>query len=184
MIISIRHLQKEDVTAVHEMMGQQSVIEGTMRLPYAPIEYAQNRLEQTEDAVRLVAVTEDEIVVGFLELLTFLKYPRHNHCAEINFVMVHEDWQNHGIGRQLMNTVIELAEQWMQISRLSLIVWADNHRAIHLYEEMGFEIEGTMVDYAFRNGRLINAHMMGRIKTNQASDTGNQNQAFQFNTAW
>ncbi|MEM7336133.1 MAG: GNAT family N-acetyltransferase [Chloroflexota bacterium] len=184
MMISVRHMQKEDVTAVHQIMGQQSVIDGTMRLPYAPIEYAQSRFEQTDGFVRLVAETDKNEVVGFLELMTFLKYPRHNHCAEINFVMVHEKWQNHGVGRQLMDAVIDLAEQWMQIERLSLIVWADNHGAIHLYEQMGFEIEGTMPNYAFRNGRYINAHMMGRLKMVPVDDALAQKQSVQLNSIW
>jgi len=70
-----------------------------------------------------------------------------------------------------------LAEQWMQIERLSLVVWTNNPGAIHLYEKMGFAIEGTMPAYAFHNGRYLDAYVMGRLKQNR---NGLVNDVFQF----
>ena len=164
MSILIRHFQTDDVTAVHEMCSSQTVINGTMRLPYQSLEYTRQRVEPKEGVIRLVAVTADDEVVGYSELITYPTVPRHRHVGEVNMIMVREGWQNQGIGRQLMHGMIDLADQWLQITRLGLIVWTDNERAIHLYQEMGFVVEGTMPHYAFGAGEFIDAHMMGRLR--------------------
>lgn len=166
MNISIRHLQPEDFSAVHEMCGQQTVINGTMRLPYQSVAYTRQRFEAAEGVIQLVATADDE-VVGFAELITHPRAPRHRHAAEISMIMVREGWQHQGIGRQLMAAMVDLAEQWLQITRLSLVVWADNERAIRLYRQMGFEIEGTMPEYVFRAGSYIDAYLMGRLSPNR-----------------
>ena len=167
MNISIRHLQPEDVNAVHEMCSSQTVINGTMRLPYQALDYTRRRVEPVDGIIRLVAVADEE-VVGYSELITYPNVPRHRHAGEVNMIMVREGWQNQGVGRQLMEAMVDLADQWLQITRLSLIVWTDNHRAVHLYQEMGFEIEGTMPEYAFRAGTYIDAYQMGRLSPNRA----------------
>jgi putative acetyltransferase len=58
--------------------------------------------------------------------------------------------------------VIELADDWLDLQRLGLIVFVDNTHAIELYQRLGFEIEGTMRDYVYKRGQFIDAHVMGR----------------------
>lgn len=169
MNIHIRHLQPEDGTAVHEMCSSQTVINGTMRLPYQSLAYTKTRIADAEGTVKLVALLEDE-VVGYSELITYPNVPRHRHAGEINMIMVREGWQGRGIGRQLMGAMIDLAEQWLQITRLSLTVWADNENAIHLYQQIGFTIEGTMPAYVFRAGGYVDAHIMGRLSPKHVSN--------------
>ena len=168
MTISIRHLQAEDATAVHEMCSSETVINGTMRLPYQSLDYTRKRVEPADGVVKLVAITAEGGVVGYSELITYPNVPRHRHAGEVNMIMVRESWQNQGVGRLLMEAMVELAEQWLQLTRLSLTVWADNERAIHLYQEMGFSIEGTMPEYVFRAGQYIDAYLMGRLAPTRA----------------
>ena len=52
----------------------------------------------------------------------------------------------------------------LQLKRLELSVYADNARAIALYERFGFEREGLMRAYAWRNGRHVDAVAMARLK--------------------
>lgn len=77
-------------------------------------------------------------------------------------IAVRDDMQGQGVGRKLMQAMLELADQWLQITKLGLIVWEDNCSGIRLYKGVGFVIEGTLADYAFREGKYINAHVMGR----------------------
>ena len=128
MNIQIRHLQPEDVTAVHQMCSSQTVIDGTMRLPYQSLAYTKERVAPANGTIKLVAVLDEE-VVGYSELITYPNVARHRHVGEINMIMVREGWQGRGIGRQLMAAMIDLAEQWLQITRLGLIAWTDNKNA-------------------------------------------------------
>ena len=170
--IKIRHLQSFDLADVHEIFKGQSIIDGTMSLPFEPLEYTKRRLELSDDTIKLVAVVQDdhgkETVVGFSKMVTYPNSPRHRHVGEIDFMLIHEAWQGKGIGRQLMNALIDLAEKWLQITRLTLFVWTDND-AIHLYHKLGFEIEGTLPEFAFRDGRYIDAHIMGRLVSKRAN---------------
>jgi putative acetyltransferase len=51
-----------------------------------------------------------------------------------------------------------------EVTRTELTVLTDNQRAISLYREFGFEIEGTLRKYAFRNGEFVDAYVMARLK--------------------
>ena len=112
---------------------------------------------------QLIAEVDGE-VAGFIELVTYPDEPRHRHVGEINLVATHERFSGQGIGRALMTSVIELADDWLNIVRLGLTVFVDNPRAIELYERLGFEIEGTLRGYGFKRGELVDAHVMSRLR--------------------
>jgi len=57
------------------------------------------------------------------------------------FVYIHQEYQNVGLGAALMNQAIALARE-RRLHRVELTVVADNHRAIRLYEKVGFQREG------------------------------------------
>jgi len=42
-------------------------------------------------------------------------------------------------------------------------------RAVALYRRFGFEIEGTLRDYALRDGRYVDAYMMARLRDEEPS---------------
>jgi len=49
------------------------------------------------------------------------------------------------------------------VLRLELTVYADNARAIALYESLGFRHEGRHVGYALRDGHYVDALSMARL---------------------
>lgn len=143
-----------------------------MRLPYGSLDATRKRLEPKDGVIRLAALAGaecDSEVVGFSELYTFPSAPRHNHVGEINMIVTAEEWQGKGVGRALMGAMVDLADNWLRIRRLSLVVWTTNDSAVHLYRQFGFDVEGTMPDYAFREGEFIDAFMMGRLNRSAAS---------------
>jgi putative acetyltransferase len=128
-------------------------------------------LAPSDCVIKLVALVDEEIV-GFAELITYPHVPRHRHAGDINMICVHDKMQGKGIGRALMEAMVDLADQWLQLTKLNLIVWADNESAIYLYRQFGFVIEGTMTDYVFREGDYINAHVMGCISPHRRRAEG------------
>lgn len=68
-----------------------------------------------------------------------------------------------GVGRALMNAAISWAEESPRIKKLSLNVFDDNPRAIHLYTTLGFVEEGRRLgEYRERDGRLRGDVLMAR----------------------
>ena len=77
---------------------------------------------------------------------------------------VHDDWQGRGVGSALMAALVDLAENWIDVQRIELTVYADNAAAVHLYKKFGFEVEGTLRSYAFRHGVYVDAYYMARLR--------------------
>ena len=78
-------------------------------------------------------------VVGHLQMFR-IPYERRKGVAEL-FIYIHQDFQNIGLGTIMMKRAIELANE-RGFHRLGLTVVADNHRAIKVYEKVGFKKEG------------------------------------------
>ncbi|MFN8455800.1 MAG: GNAT family N-acetyltransferase [Anaerolineae bacterium] len=136
---------------------------GTLQLPYQSRDDLKKKLENPPAGLyRLVAVVkESQKVVGMIGLHT--EQGRRAHAAYLG-MSVHDDYQNQGIGSKLMAAVIDLAENWLNLTRLELTVYIDNPRAVHLYEKYGFVVEGTLRKYALRAGEYVDAYTMARIR--------------------
>ncbi|MNE93505.1 putative acetyltransferase YhhY [compost metagenome] len=64
----------------------------------------------------------------------------------------------------MLATVLDLADNWMNVQRVELSVYADNDAAIGLYRKFGFETEGLFRQYAVRDGQLVDALSMARLR--------------------
>ena len=160
---AVRPVTERDHAAIHEILTSPAVIEGTMRVPHAALHTTVERLTPQPGTYHLVADVDGR-AVGLAELITYPTEPRHRHVGELNLVATHPAWGRQGIGRSLMNAVLELADDWLRLHRLGLVVFVDNVHAIELYAELGFVVEGTLRAYGFKRGRFVDAHVMARVR--------------------
>ena len=77
---------------------------------------------------------------------------------------VRDDHAGRGIGQRLVDGVLDIADNWLALTRVELTVFSDNTRAISLYERSGFVAEGTLQRYAFRDGEYVDALTMARLR--------------------
>ena len=168
MTIAIRHIEPSDYEALHKIFSGPKVVWGVLQIPFPSAEMWRKRLaEPPEGLYMLVACVDDEIV-GQIGLHTSPNRPRRRHVGQIG-MMVRDDWQGQGVGTALMQAAIELADKWLNLSRLELDVYTDNEPAIKLYRKFGFTIEGTAVNYAFRDGQFVDVYLMARLRKQQNS---------------
>jgi putative acetyltransferase len=132
-------------------------------LPLQSAEAWRKRLSEPPDGLILLVACVDGEVVGNLGLETFSNRPRVRHAGTIGMA-VRDDWQGKGVGTSLMKAVLDLADNWLNLSRIELQVYADNSAAVALYKRFGFEIEGTHRCYAFRDGEYVDAYSMARLR--------------------
>lgn len=160
--ISVRAFEMGDWEDVAEIFLAPNCRWGTLQMPYQSRDDIKKKLaEPPPDIHRLVAVlNKEQKVIGILGLHRHRH--RRAHAAGIG-MSIHDDYQNQGVGSKLLQSAIELAEQWLNLKRLELIVYTDNPRAIHLYEKFNFVIEGTLRNYAFRDGEYVDAYTMARV---------------------
>ena len=60
--------------------------------------------------------------------------------------------------------LIDLADDWLGLTRLELDVMVDNEAAIALYERAGFVEEGVARAAVIREGVLVDTLWMARVK--------------------
>ena len=162
MNILIRRAEPTDYEAVRQVFAGPRAVWGTLQLPFPSAEGWRKRLEPAEGVFSLVACVENE-VVGQLGLHTFPNAPSRRHVGQIGMA-VRDDWQGKGAGTALMLAVIDLADKWLNLERLELDVYTDNEPAVRLYKKFGFVIEGTLISFAFRDGRYVDGYMMARLR--------------------
>jgi len=134
-----------------------------MRVPFSGIHVTRDRLAPRPGVHQVVAEIEGD-VVGFAELLTEPDEPRQRHVGDLNMVATHADWLGRGVGRALTEAIVDLGFNWLNLTRIGLIVFTDNAVAIKLYESLGFNLEGTMPKLGYGSGAWMDAHMMGLIR--------------------
>ncbi len=164
MDIHVRHAEPDDFQAMHQIYSQPGVIRGTMQLPFSSPEKRRKFLADIPEGTYSLVACVDEQVIGQLNLNTYPNSPRRRHMGTIGMA-VHDEWQGKGVGTRLMQAALELADRWLNLRRVQLEVFTDNQPAIRLYQKAGFEIEGTLRDFAFRDGEFVDVYVMGRLRS-------------------
>ncbi len=158
--IEIRAARPSDAEAIAAIANLPGFRAGTLRLPFQSVEETRQWLDKHDPAaVRLVAALDGQIVgnAGMQRLAG-----RKIHSANIG-MGVRDDFTGCGIGSALLAALIDTADNWLAIKRLELTVYVDNAPAIRLYEKFGFETEGRLRAFAFRNGDYVDAFTMARL---------------------
>jgi putative acetyltransferase len=159
--ILIRAMEPADIPDLTEAWNQPRAYAGTLQLPYTSLDARQKRSATLgPDVTRLVAVIEGR-AIGMIGLERFLG--RRSHVGSIGMA-VHDAYAGRGAGTALIAAVVSLADNWLNLRRLELNVYADNARAIALYERFGFEREGLHRDYAWRDGAYVDSLAMARLR--------------------
>jgi putative acetyltransferase len=163
MNITIRRAEPGDAGAITAVHAGPKAIRGTLQLPYPSQELWRKRLADPLDGhYHLVACVDGE-VLGNLGLDTNPHSARRRHVGSIGMA-VRDDWQGKGLGTALMQAAVDLADNWLNLTRLELDVFTDNEPAIGLYKKFDFVIEGTRVGYAFRDGAFVDTYLMARLR--------------------
>lgn len=160
--IVIRHAIPEDAAALTRLYSQPEPQASTLHLPYQSPTLWQERLSNLRPGVQMLVAHIDDHLAGQLTL-EMLAVARRRHCATFG-MGVDSAFQRRGVGSALMAAMVDLCDNWLQVTRIELTVFADNPKAIGLYQKFGFEIEGTARRFAVREGERVDAHYMARLK--------------------
>jgi len=161
--LQIRRAEPDDSSGLHEIFGCPKVVAGTLQLPYPSLEDWRRQVAGVGEGIYSLVAVVGARVVGSLAVQTFPKRPRRWHAGTIG-MGVHDEWQGKGVGTELLRAGVDLADKWLNLTRLELEVYVDNEPAIRLYERFGFEREGVLRQYAFRDGVYVDAYAMARLR--------------------
>ena len=108
----------------------------------------------------VVAEIEGKIIATSGIDIDYSGHDRTKHIANFGIAIL-DGFRSEGIGSQLIDTMIDHAKNYLSgISMIKLTVFAENQRAIGLYEKNGFIKVGTIPNGVKRKGQLSGHDIM------------------------
>lgn len=111
-----------------------------------------------ENGVTIVAEAEGKIVglVG----VSYGRHPKIKHTAHIWGTYVEPEYRGRGIGKKLMEKIIELAKVNPNVKKIKIEVVPEQESALKLYEKVGFTPIGTAKNELYVDGKYFDSYMM------------------------
>ena len=116
------------------------------------------RLEQ--NSIILLATINDEIIS--IASINSSQKNRIKHVGTLGIV-ISEQFTGQGLGRKMMEQLIQWATSNGVTTKVSLVTREDNNLAIELYEKLGFEKEGLIKKDTLIDGVYYNTIVMGLL---------------------
>ena len=98
----------------------------------------------------------DGKVVGYAYASLYRTRPAYRHTME-DSIYVHKDFGGRGIGKQLLEALIEACEKAGCRQLIAVIGDSDNHGSVKLHVACGFEMVGVMKAVGFKFGRWVDS---------------------------
>jgi putative acetyltransferase len=160
--IVIQRFTEAHLDGVAALYNEPAVCRQVLQMPFQSIEVWRKRLVMDDERrLQLVALHGGE-GIGQLGLQQYLRV-RQAHVGTFG-MGVATAWQGKGVGSRLLKAALDVADNWMNLHRVELTVFADNQAAQRLYRSFGFEVEGVLRDYALRDGLYVDTVSMARLR--------------------
>ena len=166
--VELREYRAEDITGIRSWVNDQAVTQ------YMGPSYARPQTwEQTEENLHrilsgdsggyhfVIADSETGAYLGQCDLMHIDYISRR---AELTIVLPAANC-DHGIGRKAVRLLAKYGFSAINLNRIYLYVYADNHRAMRCYEACGFQKEGVLRQDVFRYGEYSDRVIMGLLRS-------------------
>jgi RimJ/RimL family protein N-acetyltransferase len=87
-----------------------------------------------------------------------------NRSATLGIFIGDKRYWDGGYGTDAMRTVCRFGFEMMNLHRIQLDVYAENRRALHVYEKVGFVLEVARREAHFKHGRRLDLITMGLLE--------------------
>ena len=167
--IVIREVETHEAEKLIDL--KMSYIKNTTTIPLLLEEYQNNpkvelklitEYQKSTNSILLVAEVENELI-GNIDL-TGSKRSKMYHTGMIG-MGIKEKWRNQGLGKILIESVIDWAKNESEIELIWLDVYASNELGYNLYKNTGFIVSGVVNDFfKDENGYVDKVQMYQSIK--------------------
>jgi putative acetyltransferase len=174
--LTLRGQHSDDLDHLFALLNTDEVIRDTFDLPYPGEEAFRERYGNPPSGTH-VLVAEISLpsgrkrIVGAAWLKTMLN--RRRHAAELRLV-VHPEYRNTDTEFALLRASLDLADRWLALRRLEVVVYAERQDTLDMYRRHGFECEAVLRRYAFRDGKYSDACLMARLNRPETPAAGGE----------
>ncbi|KQN48861.1 GNAT family acetyltransferase [Pseudomonas sp. Leaf48] len=161
-VITLERFNESHIEGLAALYNDPRIARQTLQMPFQSTELWRKRLEPDNERLVKVVALHQGAVIGNIGLEQFSRI-RRSHAGSFGMGVAVE-WQGKGVGSKLLATALDIADNWMNLHRVELAVYADNEAAIALYRKFGFKEEGLLRDYAVRDGVLVDTLSMARLR--------------------
>ncbi|MFL7840279.1 MAG: GNAT family N-acetyltransferase [Candidatus Promineifilaceae bacterium] len=109
----------------------------------------------------MMRTLEDDKAIGFVELGGI---SWHNGSGWVGIGIGDRAYRDKGCGSDAMRILARYAFEELGLHRLNLNVFSYNTRAIHVYEKIGFQVEGRIPEALHREGKRWDLIFMGLLR--------------------
>ena len=109
----------------------------------------------------ILIAEKDMIIVGWAALSEWSDRCAYSDTAELSLYILEEN-QGQGIGRKLLETIIQEGEK-AGLHTVIVRITEGNEASIHLHESMGFFHIGIMREVGLKFGKLLDIYLMQKI---------------------
>jgi phosphinothricin acetyltransferase len=162
MTVTVRAASAADadaICAIHNqgILDRVATLDVTTRTPDGVREW----LAARDSRHPVIVASIGGAVVGWASLNRFNPRPAYDHVADFS-VYIERDWRGKGMGRQLLDRLIELARE-IGFHKMVLSALAFNQAGIALYTRAGFSAVGVYREQGQLDGEWVDTLIMEKL---------------------
>jgi diamine N-acetyltransferase len=159
MKLNLRPLERKDLTFVHDLDNERHTMAFWFEEPYESLDELTNLYDKHihDDTERRFVIDVDNQFAGIIELVN-INFIHRN--TEIQ-IIIKSDFQGFGLAKIAMSKGMDYAFKILNMHKVYLYVDAENHKALHVYKELGFIQEGILRQHFFVEGTYHDSIIMG-----------------------
>jgi diamine N-acetyltransferase len=167
--IRLRGIEEADLPLFVKWLNDPEVIEGLLFLAPLSLEDEKHWFEKIAEHIpserpMVIEIQEGETwrMIGNCEIHNISLI---NHSADLGIVIGDKSVWNAGYGTETMQLLLQYGFETLNLNRISLVVYADNPRAIRTYEKAGFVLEGRLRQARYKHGKYTDELIMSVLRS-------------------
>ncbi len=165
MAVSIRALSEKDIHRLATIADDKKVAD-TLR-DYFPHPYSQSDAEEyikfvtSQDPTVNFGIIYNDLLVGICGGIPMSDI--HSHCLELGYWLGSDYWGK-GIASKAVKLLIDYYFGQKRYSRLHAITFSNNPASQRVLTKNGFQQEGLLREYVYKNGEMLDAPTFSLLK--------------------
>ncbi len=164
--VVLRQLERKDLSALCQFKNDSEVaaLLGGYSRGYSEeglVDWLDFHRRRDDEVLWAIADQESDQCLGHVGLYQIDHRVR---SAEFAILLGDKSRWGKGTGTRITVAVLDYAFDWLNLNRIELSVLDINPRAVHLYEKLGFSVEGIRRQAQFKNGAYVDVKLMSLLR--------------------